>query len=181
MKKEYDYFREREPYKFTYINGNKIPLFRDALGLSSSQDWRYYKASLNINNKDVERFKSPFMYRPVKNSDGSYTIYILFYSIDSKTLQNLKEATFNITGKTYETDQNGKKVKNSDKKITGADLKAQIYKDFELSDYFEFIKNNIKFVRNGSKDTTTNVDEIIEQIKGSFEKIEQKPWKDIDI
>lgn len=183
MKKEYNQFGEEEPYKFKYIDDDEsiIPLFRDTLGLSTSQSWKHYSAMVEINDSNsdsknkIERFKSPLFYRPVKNVDGSYTIYILFYSIDSETLQKLKEATFNITGKTYETDQNGKKVKNSDKKITGADLKAQIYKDFELSDYFEFIKNNIKFVRNGSKDTTPNVDAIIEQIKKTFEKIEQKP------
>lgn len=212
MKNEYNHFGEDEPYKFTYINGNKIPLFRDALGLSSSQSWMYYSAKLEIkdsnNNKKekVERFKSPLLYRPVKNVNGSYTVYIIINQ-DDDVFKRLKQATFKIEG--FHSIPN---PQGSPPRITLEPLKARIYDGFNIFDYLEFVydlivccrekgleikdiykifaqnkkidepKEKISECNNKPQQTSENnqqkdndIDNIIAQIKGSFEKIEQKP------
>ncbi len=136
MEEDYKNYTESEPYKFTKDKDGCIPLFRDALGLSGTQSWLYYKAEVNITdsqpdkNKKVTRFKTPFLYRPVKNSNGSYTIYIIFNEDDQENLNKLKKVKFRIDA--------NKKENNTKKPINGY-LYAKIYQGFDLTDYFDFL------------------------------------------
>ena len=136
MIEDYNTYGSSQPYKFTKDNDGYIPLFRDALGLSGTQSWLYYNAEVNITdsqtdkNKKVTRFKTPFLYRPVKNSNGSYTIYIIFDKDYSVNLNKLKEVKFRIEAN---------KIVNKNKEPINGCLKAKIYQDFDLIEYFNYI------------------------------------------
>lgn len=141
MKEDYNTFGNSQPYKFTKDNDGYIPLFRDALGLSGTQSWLYYNAEVNITdsqtdkNKKVTRFKTPFLYRPVENSNGSYTIYIIFDKDYREKLDKLKEVKFKIEAN---------KIVNKNKEPINGCLKAKIYQDFDLIDYFNYIFSSKK-------------------------------------
>lgn len=148
MKEDYNTFGNSQPYKFTKDKDGYIPLFRDALGLSGTQSWSYYNAEVNITdsqtdkNKKVTRFKTPFLYRPVKNSNGSYTIYIIFDKDYREKLDKLKEVKFKIEAN---------KIVNKNKEPINDCLKAKIYQDFDLIDYFNYIFSSKKLKFNLTK------------------------------
>lgn len=113
-------------------------LFRDALGLASSQEWKDYNDTLNIagESKDangkitsIKRFQSPILYRPVPNGDGSFTVYIYLKPIP----ETYRNADFTVT------DNPGRAClhRKPGQPLTG----MKIYKDFKLDEYFEFIIN----------------------------------------
>ncbi|MBR1964300.1 MAG: hypothetical protein IKA19_06380 [Muribaculaceae bacterium] len=134
--------------EFKTMSDKPITLYRDALGLSYNQMWGSGR-NVNIEIDDVERFKSPIFYRPVWNG-SRYIVYIIL------------DTSIKIDNRT------GKIIYDKDKEKESENVKIA---PFDVLKYFEYIENKIKFVSNGSKDTTPNVDAIIKQIKGSFEKI----------
>lgn len=145
MIEDYNTFGNSQPYKFTKDKDGYIPLFRDALGLSGTQSWLYYNAEVNITdsqtdkNKKVTRFKTPFLYRPVENSNGSYTIYIIFDKDYREKLDKLKEVKFKIEAN---------KIVNKNKEPINGCLKAKIYQDFDLIEYFNYIFSSKKLKLN---------------------------------
>lgn len=109
-------------------------LFRDALGLASNQEWKNYDNTLTIESKgqydgrtiSIKRFKSPIIYRPVRQKDGCYIVYIYLNSIP----ETYRNAKFTIT------DNPGKS--NLRKKSKSLD-NMKIYEHFDLEEYFDFI------------------------------------------
>lgn len=138
-------------------NSNGITLYRDALGLSSTQIWGKDRNSreriVNITGKDINRFKSPILYRPVY-LNNKYEIYIFLNNETVKQIHN-KEFCIEYNNETAKA----------------------IMSKFDLVNYFEFIKNNIKKADNTAKDDNENpinnpkIDEYIGQIKTSFTKL----------
>lgn len=114
-----EYERNRE------LMGKKN-LYRDALGLSTSQDWISYgnkvKTSLHGNENEEVRFKSPVDYRPVPTTDGGFIVYIIIHELPNE----LKRATFDIS-----CDKSRERLEEM--KISDA---------ISISDYFEFIYDN---------------------------------------
>ena len=114
-----EYERHRE------LMGKKN-LFRDALGLSTSQDWIFYgnkvKTSLHGNEREEVRFKSPVDYRPVPTTDGGFIVYIIIHELPDE----LRQAKFDIS-----CDGSREKLE-----------KMRISDDISISDYFEFICDN---------------------------------------
>lgn len=114
-----EYERNRE------LMGKKN-LYRDALGLSTSQDWISYgnkvKTSLHGNENEEVRFKSPVDYRPVPTTDGGFIVYIIIYELPDE----LRQARFDIS-----CDKSREKLERM--KISDA---------ISISDYFEFIYDN---------------------------------------
>lgn len=75
-------------------------LYRDMLGLSSTQTWKSYDDEItkdhvadNDNNK-IDRFKSPLLFKPIFTK-GEYVVYI----IPSEIPAQYKEAKFRISSK----------------------------------------------------------------------------------
>lgn len=139
-------------YKPLIIAKQKINsrwLFRDALGLASSQQWMSYKETVTITSSTVERYKSPVTYHPVPNNDGTWSIYI-YLSKDIKMIKDYMQTTFQV--------QN----------VRNKTLNMQIYDKFDLRDYFDFIINQCgnKFERKGCY----YVDEIF-GVKNNLKKI----------
>lgn len=132
MKKLYHTLEEMRKKEYE----NNRWLFRDALGLASSQDWRDYHDTLNIvgeakdsacNKVSIKRFQSPVLYRPVPNGDGSYTVYIYLRPIP----ETYRNATFTITDKPD---------KDNPRKTPEKPLNRMgIHPEFHLDKYFDFI------------------------------------------
>lgn len=104
----------------------KKNLYRDALGLATSQDWKAYdnkvEISLHGNKKEEVRFKSPIDYRPVPRKDGGFNVYIIIHELPNE----LKQATFDIS-----CDKSRERLEEM--KISGA---------ISISDYFDYIYEN---------------------------------------
>lgn len=114
--------------EYNQYNGliGKKNLYRDALGLATSQDWKTYdnkvEISLQGNKKEEVRFKSPIDYRPVQRKDGGFNVYIIIHELPDE----LKKARFDIS-----CDKSRERLEGM--KISGA---------ISISDYFDFIYNN---------------------------------------
>ena len=104
----------------------KKNLYRDALGLSTSQDWISYgnkvKTSLHGNENEEVRFKSPVDYRPVPTTDGGFIVYIIIHELPDE----LKKARFDISCDKSRARLEGMKISDA----------------ISISDYFEFIYDN---------------------------------------
>ena len=104
----------------------KKNLYRDALGLSTSQDWISYgnkvKTSLSGNESEEVRFKSPVDYRPVPTTDGGFIVYIIIHELPDE----LRQARFDIS------------CDKSRERLEGMKISDAI----SISDYFEFIYDN---------------------------------------
>lgn len=115
-------------------------LYRDALGLAVSQDWKTYddkitftlqsdptadKITLQSDPTADIRFKSPIDYHPVPNKNGGFTVYIILNEIPDK----LKAMRFRISHTAKDEDI--------------SDLEnMRIAERFSLRGYFEYINNN---------------------------------------
>ena len=114
-----EYERNRE------LMGKKN-LYRDALGLSTSQDWISYgnkvKTSLHGNENEEVRFKSPVDYRPVPTTDGGFIVYIIIHELPDE----LRQARFDISCDKSRARLEGMKISDA----------------ISISDYFEFIYDN---------------------------------------
>jgi len=93
-------------------------LMKDLLGLSSRESWRKpYESVITKNNRDIDRFKSPIMFKPLKQNDNNgYNVF--FYA---KEINNFLNKKFEI------------KSKNS---------KSPLYlstpKNFDVDDFIQF-------------------------------------------
>lgn len=103
--------------------GKEPRLYRDMLGLSSSQQWQSYsKASVDKSSKVVDRYKSPITYKPFHTGNGNWKIYI----IPTEIPEEMKKQKFTIS--------------------EGRNSLDLITPDFDLSKYlrfaFGYFKNN---------------------------------------
>lgn len=169
-------------------------LFRDALGLATDQSWTKYKSmdsdrkfrvdqikirgQKRIGNSDgydsVDRFKSPILYRPYLNLENSVNkVYLI---LDQDSLEKFKEDSSFVVSKEPDKDCYAKK--------TYSPLSDMIiYKDFNLENYLDFVKDYCDKVRKegGRLSGKDNVNYIIESIfgrGGTFEKIDKRQKKD---
>lgn len=109
-------------------------MFRDALGLSGIQEWKAYNKTLAIEGQGVlnkqpisiKRFKSPIIYRPVRQKDGCYIVYIYLNPIP----ETYRNAKFTITDKPRKNNPYPTSKPLGDMKI---------YDHFDLEEYFDFI------------------------------------------
>ena len=74
-------------------------LYRDMLGLSSTQTWKIYDDEISkdhiADNDKIDRFKSPLLFKPIFNNEGEYIVYIFPSEIPAQ----YKEAEFRISSK----------------------------------------------------------------------------------
>jgi len=74
-------------------------IVRDLLGLSTSQSWRSYGINVTkesiTEDKEIKRFKSPLMFKFIKNGDG-YDVYFWNEKRDEEKLKDFCGKTFRI-------------------------------------------------------------------------------------
>jgi len=66
-------------------SSNNRKLMKDLLGLSSSEQWKSYRATIEKENTEIDRFKSPLFFKPIATNTG-YRIYIGFEEIPNEML-----------------------------------------------------------------------------------------------
>jgi len=67
-------------------------LIKDLLGLSTNESWRSYSATVTKTNNNIDRFKSPITFKPLRISDSQFKVYLCFESINLDFLNK----SFNI-------------------------------------------------------------------------------------
>lgn len=160
-------YHSRKEMKEEYVRLNKGVnskwLFREALGLSGNQMWKAYGDTIYIESEDPEinRFKSPILYRPVPRGEGNYSIYLYILAIEAQVHQRYYETTFRIRDKGGRADP-----------LSG----MQIYSGFSLSDYLDFVMQRCK---EGVKGEGTNpaIRQYVEPVfneKDNFRKIKKE-------
>jgi hypothetical protein len=135
--------------------------FRDLLGLSSEQDWRFYSSKIvkkvtaqifdergDEEDYEIERFKSPITFKPLYNiDDKQWKVYILLDNIPPEYL-------------------NAKVVVTSDSGKPGQTL--TIYPHFNLGEYLKFAigKFDVRdIVISGKSDEKSILNNIFSQLK----------------
>lgn len=99
-------------------------LVKDLFGLSSLEPWlSYQKSKISKESSEVERFKSPILFKPIKISNSNYRI---FFCID-----NYSKDIFN---QEFLILHNGK-----------GDLKLKTPDNFSFSSFFDFIFDTRNF------------------------------------
>lgn len=128
MIKDYSRLQNEEKYR------NSHWIFRDALGLSNTQQWLAYNDTISIEsaNSNIKRFKSPITYRPVPMEGGRYRVFLYLSPIHP----DYKEASFIIKNKPNIIKN---KPKYGTPQLPMTDMK--IYNKFSLDDYLDYVLN----------------------------------------
>jgi len=106
-------------------------LYRDMLGLSSSQSWMFYGATIskedNATNKEIDRFKSPILFKPLFDEiKMKYVVYIIPMPI----CEEIKDKEFKIS-------VNYKEDRRASRNITPMTIKTPSV--FDVADYLKFV------------------------------------------
>jgi hypothetical protein len=93
---------------FSQTNNQPKYLFKDMLGLSSTENWRSpYRKTITKEcvDKSVDRFKSPIIFKPIRINDNSYDVFFKGNNIPNEYLNKdfrIKDGNrSNLTLKTY--------------------------------------------------------------------------------
>ncbi len=97
--------------------------FKDLFGLSSLEKWKSYDVEISKTNNEIDRFKSPIIFKPIQVANNIYTIYFDYFEIP----EEYKGKEFNIL---------------NDGKGT---LFLKIPTFFQWKDFFNFIFNKRNF------------------------------------
>lgn len=121
-----DYLRTQErnhnrPDIISYQSSNK-KLVKDLFGLSTNESWLSYRGKITKENNEIDRFKSPLLFKPINMSDTSYRV---FFCVDTYS-KEIFDREFVI--------------KNND----SGNLKIKTPERFSFTSFFDFIfdKNN---------------------------------------
>ena len=136
-------------------NGNlHLKNYRDLFGLSTKETWYSYRAELTkkqakINasnrwepveekNADVTRYKSPLIFKPILNNDGSVTVYCDYHPRGDEDI--LFKYNF-ILGVKYEG--NPYKIKPPISHLSKEELVLPFANDFDFDKFFTYSFKNI--------------------------------------
>jgi hypothetical protein len=109
-----DLARQKREHPDSDKRGVKKFLFKDMLGLSPLEDWRSYRKKITNENREIDRFQSPVIFKPIEDSKG-YTIYFKGIEI----LKEYKNKPFTV------------KVDNKSFSLT-------TYPDFDIDKFLDF-------------------------------------------
>ncbi len=140
-------------------------LWRDALGLATSQDWVFYgskvKTVLHGNAGEEVRFKSPIDYRPIPSGNGGFEVYVILHELPTE----LRKATFDISA----NESRGSKRPLGVGELSG----MHIANEMSIVEYFEYIESQKKSVVAAIRQwrTESEPDKFIKQVFLTFRKI----------
>ena len=105
------------------------PMFRDNLGLATSEDWRDYSYSITKKaNRGIARFKSPILFKPLY-INGQWCIFLLHRELPD----NFKNATLTVNVAKVE-EICGKKIKNRIGTIN-----TKTYSNFSMDSFIDYV------------------------------------------
>jgi hypothetical protein len=128
-----EFYTQQEEYNdfkggdiLSYSSAKKY-LMRDLLGLSSDESWFSYRSNITKTSKTIDRFKSPITFKPIRIGDKhneeekefDFDIFIIPNAVDKKFLNQAFEILRNGRG----------------------NLLLHTAPDFNINDFFEFIRN----------------------------------------
>ena len=118
-----NHFDESDVLNFSQGKGEKY-LFKDMLGLSSTESWRSYRKTITKESdrrkedeKYIDRFMSPILFKPIYNQNGN-NYEVLFKGIEVP--QNYKNENF--------------KIINSNQRS----LSLKTYPDFDIDEFLDY-------------------------------------------
>lgn len=76
--------------------------YRDCLGLSASESWLDYKITITKSVKDIDRFASPIVFKPVTNG-AKWKVYIILNKIPEKYQGEVKVSATQMKEKPVDT------------------------------------------------------------------------------
>lgn len=120
-------------------------LYREILGLSTSQEWMKYGATITKSNPEIDRFKSPILIKPVyDNQSKEYLVFIIPLPIE-KSYSNAV-MTINVEYKNKVPDRLDQKKKEELKnrmekreKRENSPMTLSIPSGFEVADYLKYV------------------------------------------
>lgn len=125
----------------TYSSNTK-KLMKDLLGLSTNESWRFpYHENISKEhaNGEIERFKSPITFKPIKNSTG-YDVYIFTEKIHPNFLDQLFNIkTNNRSGLSLKT-PNLFNLDHFIDFVLNVDIKSHVNSDFHNRPEFRIIE-----------------------------------------
>lgn len=139
-------------------------LWRDALGLATSQDWVFYgskvKTVLHGNAGEEVRFKSPIDYRPIPSGNGGFEVYVILHELPIE----LRKATFDVSAR----ESRGAKRPLGVGEMSG----MHIADEMSVVKYFEYIESQKKSVVAAIRQwrTESEPDKFIKQAFLTFRK-----------
>ena len=86
---------EKYEIDFPY-NASNARLYRDMLGLSSSQSWQKYNAVISKENKDIERLESPLLLKPFVAKETGENVVFIVLLVPYAIPENYFDQTFTI-------------------------------------------------------------------------------------
>lgn len=159
-------------------NSDTALLYRDILGLSTSQEWMKYGATIIKENPEIERFKSPILIKPLCDFERNrYVVFIIPLEVDKDYLG--KSVNISIKYKEREPKQNETEEEKQRREALMAKRKRRnqqpmtldIPKDFVIADYLEYI-----FKGEGRAIVESQIKEMSDTVN-SWNK-EQKRWEE---
>lgn len=144
-----------EPLHFEHTNKY---LVKDLLGLSSEEMWLSYSDSITkkhrkSGDKEIARFASPIIFKPIELEPGVMTVFILFNEAD---LQDMLDQTFDISSRAKRTKINPP-LKTPEK--------------FSLDDFFGFITNPANFRITTHVETRFHSTDEYRSLKATFDTL----------
>ena len=127
----------KNPDVLTFRNGKDDRAdFRDALGLSTNENWSFYGVKISKKKSSIDRFASPILFKPVKlQSSNTWRVHIFW--------NELPDDIYDKTISVYvdEDEKNGFKMKG---KVNPDVIKQEIFKmkipaQFKMDDYMDYI------------------------------------------
>ena len=157
---EKDEVRQHRPWDDNWES--KSRLYRDMLGLSSSQEWNHYNATITKVHTSIARFKSPITFKPIMLPDNSFIVLILPSEIPSGILNQ----TFSIYSK---SNRRGPFLGNNE----GVTHRIRTPENFDIEDFIHYSlcgegrKKALEQLQNGKN---ANID-IARRLKSIYESI----------
>ncbi len=131
------------------------PMFRDNLGLSTFEYWRHYDMRVNRSSKDVKRFKSPILFKPVQIG-GKWYVFLLHREIPQK----LRDTEFSV--------KIGRDSIIRTKTFEGFTMDDYMNFIMGIEDYGNYVKTHDELAKNRSNGILNDLDEL----KENYKKIE---------
>lgn len=106
--------------------------FRDALGLSTDENWAYY--GVKISKTGIGRFASPILFKPVRDGNG-WKVYIVWKEVPDE----LKDKIISVKAKVDKPDNAKDKVKNSFGATSSSLVDIRVHPEMSIEDYLNFL------------------------------------------
>ena len=132
---------------------NQKYIFKDLLGLSSSEKWLSYRKTITKSNDEIDRFKSPITFKPIRLNDDTIEVLFRGEPVNSNFLNKDINIKSNNTG----------------------NLVLKTYPDFDIDDFLDYAIFEVKLKEllgdpaYEDSETFEIIEDIFKQIRKEYE------------